>query len=416
MHTRTLLLGACLVLFTQAQAQTEEKCKEPDLLFEGILADNSDTRPVVRDLEGDMPQAGDRGDLYKKFEEKLFGGIMTGWISIGYVEVVSASAGRCTLKVLEKKASVKVDGKNKNLFVAGRTVKFERYSPATPRPFTELYEDGNIKSKGFKICGKPVGQIEYFYENGNLQASFTLDENGQQNGPFKRYYPNGTPQESGNYTAGKRNGTFTSWYSNGNRMTETHFINDVRSGAHTEYEANGDIDFRGSYDENGKESGLWQYYKEGRLEREGTLRNNQENGTWKFYDEKGNLKRKGNYHDGERHGEWTEYYPDGSKKALANYYYGYRRGLQQWFYPNGNLKETYSVNALRHSEGPCAVYYENGQLQLQATKDGNGEYHGEMLGYHPDGRPMLKGSYEHGKKTGVWFKYDEKGKKVKEKF
>ncbi|MGQ3131794.1 MAG: toxin-antitoxin system YwqK family antitoxin [Flavobacteriales bacterium] len=416
MYARTLLLAAGLILFTKALAQTTEKCPEPDLVFEGILADNSNTRPVIRDLEGDLPKAGDRGDLYKKFEEKLFGGIMTGWISIGYVEVVSTSAGRCTLKVLEKKASVTVDGKDKNLFVAGRTVKFEKYSPATPQPYTELYENGQVKIKGSTLCGVLVGQVDYFYENGNPRASLTLNENEEKNGPFKNYYPNGQLKESGNYKNGKRDGDFTGWYENGTKDVETHFTNDVRTGSYVEYEENGDISFRGNYNEKGKQSGLWQYYEKGKLVREGTLLNDKEDGTWKYYYENGSLKQQGSYSAAERNGEWTEYYPDGGKKLLVTYRNGRRVGLQQKFYTNGQYEESLTLNSNGKPEGLYSLYYENGQLQVQATMDSMGRYTGEYTAYYPDGKLKTKGNYENGRKTGTWFSYDEKGKKKKEKF
>ncbi|MBL0911108.1 MAG: hypothetical protein IBJ09_01955 [Bacteroidia bacterium] len=416
MYIRTLFLTACLALFMQAKAQTTEKCPEPDLVFEGILSDNSNTRPVIRDLEGDLPKAGDRGDLYKKFEEKLFGGIMTGWISIGYVAVVSASAGRCTLKVLEKKASVTVDGKDKNLFVAGRTVKFEKYSPATPQPYTELYENGQVKIKGSTLCGVLVGQVDYFYENGNPRASFTLNGNEEKNGPFKNYYLNGQLKESGTYKNGKRDGDFAGWYENGNKDVETHFTNDVRTGSYVEYEENGDISFRGNYNEKGKQSGLWQYYEKGKLVREGTLLNDKEDGTWKYYYENGSLKQQGSYSAAERNGEWTEYYADGAKKRLTTYNNGRRVGLQQKFYPNGQLEESGTTNTSGKLTGSHTTYYENGQVQRQTVMNEWSELHGEATEFYPDGKLKSKGEYIHGRKTGIWFSYDEKGKKKKEKF
>lgn len=53
--------------------------------------------------------------------------------------------------------------------------------------------------------------------------------------------------------------------------------------------------------------------------------------------------------------------------------------------------------------------------QLQLT-DGSVVNHGTFKRFWKNGKPGLEGQFVRGKKHGIWFVYDEGGKKIQEKF
>lgn len=416
MTLRTVYTSLLFMLLGNLHAQDNGRCSVPDLVFEGILTDNSATRPVVTDIDGDMPAVGDRGDLSKKFEEKLFGGMMSGWMSIGYAEVVAVNGRRCTLKILEKKTSVQVNGKEKNLFVAGRTVKFEKYSPATPQPYEQKDENGKVIRRGFTLCGKYTGAFLEFYSDGTLKSEYTLNEKEEVEGPVKIYHPNGKLRETGTYKAGKRNGYFESWYENGNREAEAMLENDAYHGTYREYNEKGELIMSGSY-KNNAEDGVWQFFENGKMLREGSISNKQEDGLWKYYDEEGNLKQSGYYLKGERNGEWTSFYPGGKPKMIITYKDGRQEGLQTKYYENGNISEVFTLTRSGQRTGEYLTYHENGNPQIKTRMNGTGGYSGEYLSFYADGKPETIGMYDvTGNKTGTWITYDAKGRKTKTKY
>jgi hypothetical protein len=67
----------------------------------------------------------------------------------------------------------------------------------------------------------------------------------------------------------------------------------------------------------------------------------------------------------------------------------------------------------RHGKphGHTRIYHDNGTLyQLQAYVDG--VQHGEIVGYYPDKTLRFKGLFTHGKRSGTWISYNNKGDEI----
>ena len=72
--------------------------------------------------------------------------------------------------------------------------------------------------------------------------------------------------------------------------------------------------------------------------------------------------------------------------------------------------------------GPCPPDTElQGSLrsgqQLCAYQDSNGTVvrHGPFIEWHANGQKSVEGAYEHGKQTGRWTLWDERGRKIAER-
>ena len=71
-----------------------------------------------------MPKTGTEGELSKYFETEMFGGKMSGWMSIGQMKVTAVSGDIVTFTLLKELSVVTENGVKKNHFEIGKEVKF----------------------------------------------------------------------------------------------------------------------------------------------------------------------------------------------------------------------------------------------------------------------------------------------------
>ena len=108
---------------------------------------------------------------------------MTGWLTIGQVEVLSVKGSVVKFKVLEKKSEMTVNGQPKNHFEAGRHVKFECFEYGEVLYDSAVWEStGKLRYKGRVICGKKTGEWVSYFENGQLEKRYTLDSISKKQG------------------------------------------------------------------------------------------------------------------------------------------------------------------------------------------------------------------------------------------
>lgn len=114
--------------------------------------------------------------------------------------------------------------------------------------FVSYFENGTISEKGFYEDGFRVGKWYFYYPNGTIYLEieykkepydpniFVLNSSfGNENGIYKRYYPDGTLEEEGYYFAGKFHQKRIRYYKN----KKIHFI---------------------SFYSYGKKEGTWKYF------------------------------------------------------------------------------------------------------------------------------------------------------------
>lgn len=78
-----------------------------------------------------IPINGQSGILSKKFSSEMFGGTVSGWVSIGEMKVSSISGNTINLTLIKELSVIYENGIKKNHFVAGKEVKFTWKEPVS---------------------------------------------------------------------------------------------------------------------------------------------------------------------------------------------------------------------------------------------------------------------------------------------
>ena len=194
---------------------------------------------------------------------------------------------------------------------------------ATPAPAEEPEEmrcpkDTEVKGKrppqGLKEwCSLPDGtqhgpSVRY-YESGKPMARAFFDE-GELDGEYQAWHPNGQLAEAGTYSHDQRRGVFRTWDPNGNQLTE---------------DAYDDGRIHGS-------SRIW--YPSGQLMLELTYSKGARNGPAVTYYDNGQKRTEGEFRNDEFHGRWQGWYADGSLEKVAEFDEG--RELSRKTFPRGS--------------------------------------------------------------------------------
>jgi hypothetical protein len=96
-----------------------------EVTVQGKISYKSGTVVKMEKLSGDeMPPLNMEGELSKSFETELFGGKMTGWMSIGKMKVTAVVGNIITFTLLKELSEITENGVKKNQFEIGKEVKF----------------------------------------------------------------------------------------------------------------------------------------------------------------------------------------------------------------------------------------------------------------------------------------------------
>ena len=123
--------------------------------------------------------------------------------------------------------------------------------------------NGSLKSKGFFIGKKRVGEWNYYFADGKLMSKEFYSD-GKLEGELINYYPNGKPAEITAYTNGLKNGLSKKYSSDGVLIEEVQFKNGKPNGLAKYFELTGDLKEKGMY-KDGKRIGKWEYYMDGEI-------------------------------------------------------------------------------------------------------------------------------------------------------
>jgi antitoxin component YwqK of YwqJK toxin-antitoxin module len=265
----------------------------------------------------------------------------------------------------------------------------------------EYYPDGKVRvssmyrngiPEGVKREFNPEGKVEraYLFRDGILIGEGIIREDGNKDGPWKDYYPDGKVKAEGNYDNGKQVGEWKYYHQNGR------------------------IEQAGRFSKQGKLEGTWKwYYETGTLAREEHYRNGLKDGLLTENDESGKTIEEGEYVDGLEDGSWFEqlgdsymrgHYQDGKRTGVWVHYYLFREG-----------ERTDSVVSFRgnfiedNPDGKHVYYWESGQVKDEGMYV-MGKKEGEWYKYNSDGTLFLIITY----KNGTEVRYD--GVKIKPPF
>ncbi len=139
-----------------------------------------------------------------------------------------------------------------------------------------------------------------FYKNGQIETTYTVDENGQKNGAYEEYYQDGQLAVKCALKNDKLDGPYESFYPDGRLEKKCAFKNGELNGAYESYNPlTKRLLEKGTY-KSGKKEGLWEKYRlDGSLLTKCVYKDGKLNGLYEEYNENGELMEKGAYINGE---------------------------------------------------------------------------------------------------------------------
>ena len=267
-----------------------------------------------------------------------------------------------------------------------------------PEIQNEYYPDGKVKISAMFRNGVPEGirreynsdgfvEKAYLYKQGVIIGEGIVKDDGNRDGPWKDYYPDGTLKAEGTYDDGKQVGEWKYYHSNG----KTEQV--------------------GRFSRQGKFEGTWKwYFDNGQLLREESYRNGLKDGMSEEYDESGTVIESGEFVNGREDGPWFELIGDCFMRGT--YRDGLRNGMWYNFYLVRNENKTDSICFFKggfiedNPNGKHTFYWENGKVKDEGGYV-NGRKEGEWYKFNFDGTLFMTITY----KQGVEVRYD--GVKIK---
>jgi antitoxin component YwqK of YwqJK toxin-antitoxin module len=297
------------------------------------------------------------------------------------------------------------------------------------------------------MCGND-NEEHYLNESQEDKSINQYNKDGEKNGPWVEYYPNGKDIFfKGGYKNGKKDGKWVFYYMNGNIENEGSFKNDLKDGVWAQYYRDGNLIRKelynngeyvrrislkesetskkklfvprrlsgedskwlelnkintekygrpiNQYTHDGLKTGMWEeYFTDGQLSMKGSYIDNKKEGIWEEYDEYDDSIQKGPYKNGKKDGKWVFYYMNGNIENEGSFKDDLKDGIWEWYYSNGKL---YSKGSFKDDlkDGIWEEYYENGQLWYKGLykddeRDGIWEF------YWGDGKLQKKLLYKDG--------------------
>ena len=163
---------------------------------------------------------------------------------------------------------------------------------------------------------KPV--IEY-YDNGTIKYAYSVDENGNRQGPSESYYENGQLAVKCTYKDGEYDGPYEEYYDNGRLNVKCTYKDGKKNGPYEAYHDNGQLYEKCTY-KDGKEDGPYEsYWANGLLRSKFTFKDGKEDGPYERYNAYGQLMEKAVYKMGKRLDgkEAEEYLKEWNEKRIA---------------------------------------------------------------------------------------------------
>ncbi|NOQ73795.1 MAG: hypothetical protein GQ574_17440 [Crocinitomix sp.] len=382
------------------------QCGDVVSSFEGAFANSSSRTPIVNQTNGVLPQVGALGEVSVYFETQFLGALMTGNLVVATAEVTAVSGTKVTFKVLEEHSSIEINGKKKNHFVKGKEVLFKQYEYDTPTLTVLNNNQGIINSSGQMVCGEKLGVWQYFDSNGNLSETYEMNDKGEVDGPYKRFYTNGEVSFECTYDDGDKEGPYKGWYSTGELKSKGQYdYSGQKDGICEEYFKDGKT--HSHYDGDTRKYQEW--FSNGQLAMEGEYDyQGEKDGVWKIYYQNGNPASAIEYDGGENEGDYKTWFEDGTLQEQKEYNWdGQKTGKWITYYSNGKPMEEVEYDRDK-ADGIYNKYFEDGKPNIEA-KFVDGEPTGIYKEFYPNGNLKMKGKYDSNGKGDTWEFYFEEG-------
>ncbi|MBC3756827.1 tetratricopeptide repeat protein [Hyunsoonleella sp. SJ7] len=258
-----------------------------------------------------------------------------------------------------------------------------------------------------------VGKWYIYNEDGQLSSEGNYDENGERDGKWTWYHPNGGTMETAVYQNGKLNGENLHFFENGKPYIVTAFKDDELEGEYLLYNEKGAL-IEKKFFKAGELDGLYKsYFKVGESLLEWHIpykKGDVESMATEYY-ANGDVYAEIPFENGKRHGVEKKFHYNKKPSSEISYANGELNGPYKLYHSNGNLWKE-GVSADNFYNGPFKIYYRDGTLERDQTYN-NGNLEGESKYYDRDGK--LHYEYLYRKSEVIAYKYfDKEGHVIKE--
>ena len=216
----------------------------------------------------------------------------------------------------------------------GKQGYWQFYNSDGTQDKVELYVNNKMIGKGkLNFNGQKEGLWEHYYPDGRLQSKGEYLK-GVKINEWVYYYHNGKIQQKGEFNdIGQYNGIWIWYYKNGNILKEEEYYNDAADGPAIEYDSLGVVITKGSYID-GLKTGEWVYHVNDHKEI-GKFVDGKKIGLWNYYYLDDHLLFEGEFLNGVENGKHIYYYESGKKKEMIEYSTGMINGTRTLLKENG---------------------------------------------------------------------------------
>ncbi|WP_299221747.1 hypothetical protein [uncultured Aquimarina sp.] len=218
------------------------------------------------------------------------------------------------------------------------------------KEYTEKYDNGKIKIKGFIVDNTLIGDYIEYYKNGEIKTQGEFKDCQYETNHTKIYIAGCGVGNNLDIRKGKKHGEWKDYYENGTLKSKCNYFCGLRQGNYFYYRENGKLDWIDFYTAD-KEMGTQEFYENGLLSK---------NSTYSY------LYSKHDGHDLKATVE-TEYYEDGSVKiqrTIKELQGDIEKESFKEYYPNGFLKTESEIIDL-DKNGVYREFYENGNTKYE---------------------------------------------------
>lgn len=301
-------------------------------------------------------------------------------------------------------------------------------------PWIRVWPNGKLYYEGQFNHGRPQGSFTFYFETGEVMSRIEHEDDPRYM-IATHYRQDGNVSGSGGYftteeldEAGEpirvKDKHWKYFDVRGTLRIEEHWSNGVLQGEYAAYDENGRVVERGFY-ENGEKSGPWSIFNErGKILNRVEFQAGLHHGEFQMNDDLGRNLIIGRHAHGQAIGAWVHYNSDRTVHVVRKYENGelvmerYENGLQEQFFKDERPELQMNwENGKRH--GAFKEWHDNGhwivvdqidpstgetesRLEIQGqsvAREGTyfeGELHGTVITYSPEGRLLTRESYDHG--------------------
>ncbi len=260
------------------------------------------------------------------------------------------------------------------------------------------------------------GYNKIYYPNGKLSSEGFM-KNGKPEGLWKTYYPSGVIRSEGIRKNHLLDSIWVFFNEAGDTLQKVSYSMSKKNGYTLNYYQENDADpmVRGRivskelYVNDKKEGLSWYYYLNGALKEEVTFLNNKRNGITREFDEDGTLITLLNYRNGlliererinrrdmqgRKQGTWKTYFENGRLQNEMSFEDDLLTGVYKEYEDNGNLKLF-----IKYSKGLIVEEKDTVGLDIEIRNE-----------YDENGNLIYSGSYRENIPVGIHRHYDSSGK------